>query len=75
MALIEDEENGAFGVRVAVGVFVGTGVSVAGTKLAGVAVAGGVMEGNNVAVGERNTVGVGVQVASICKGVMVAVGI
>ena len=74
IALTEEAENGAFGVRVAVGVFVGTGVSVAGIKLAGVFVGGASIMGKSVAVGEAYTVGVGVQVASICKGVMVAVG-
>ena len=75
IALTEEAEKGAFGVRVGVGVFVGTGVSVAGTKLAGVVVAWGVIEGNKVAVGERNTVGVGVQVGSNWIGVIVAVGV
>ena len=80
IALTDDAENGAFGVRVAVGSFVGLGVSVAGTKLAGVVVAGGVIDGSNVAVGPAvpleaiHEVGVGVQVGSICKSVGVAVG-
>ena len=74
-ALTEAAENGAFGVGVKVGVRVGVSVSVAGTKLADVEVAGGVMDGNKVAVGERKIVGVTVQVGSICKGVMVAVGV
>jgi hypothetical protein len=73
--LTEVAENGAFDVGVRVGVLVGVGVSVAGTRLAGVEVAGGVMEGSKVAVGERKIVGVTVQVGSICKGVMVAVGV
>ena len=75
MELTEAAEKGAFGVRVGVGVLVGSGVSVIGVKLAGVFVAGGVMDGSKVDVGETNTVGVGVQVGSICMGVTVAVGI
>ena len=62
--LTDEAENGAFGVGVAVGVMVAFGISVGGTKFAGVVVAGGVMDGNKVAVGETNTVAVGVQVAS-----------
>ena len=50
--IAEAAENGAFGVAVALGVLVGTGVSVAGTRFASVLVGGGVIEGNNVAVGE-----------------------
>ena len=34
--LTEDTENGVFGVGVIVGVFVGTGLSVGGTRFAGV---------------------------------------
>ena len=75
MELTDEAEKGAFGVLVAVGVLVGSGVSVDGTKLAGVVVAGGVMDGNNVAVGERKTVGWGVQVGSNWMGVIVAVGV
>jgi len=73
--LTEVAENGALGVGVKVGVLEGTGVSVAGTKFAGVFVGGASIVGRSVAVGEVNTVGVGVHVGSICSGVMVAVGI
>ena len=72
--LIDDTEKGAVGVRVEVGVLVGSGVSVTGVRLASVLVAGGVIEGSKVAVAVVNTVGVGVQVASNCIGVGVKVG-
>ena len=75
IALTEAAEKGAFGVGVIVGVRVGIGVSVAGTRFASVLVGGTSIVGRSVAVGEAKTVGVGVQVGSICRGVIVAVGI
>ena len=63
MEFTDEAEKGFLGVGVTVGVFVGAGVPVAGTKFAEVLVTGGVKEGNKVAVSGTNIVGVAVQVA------------
>ncbi len=60
--------NGAFGVLVGLGVFVG------GTNENGVFDGIGVKVGREVFVGDTNKVGLGVHVASICSGVGVSVG-